>query len=108
MRAQELPSNLRAPWAHDASVQALVSDVDELLSYISIVKTPEVDAVRDQIERSLGAARRTLINTRAGEPRHGGQTDRRVAKRLWVAITAASLLGALIGTMSGRRLQRVR
>ena len=96
-------------WDGDQSFQALVNDVDEFLDYIAIVKTPEVDAVREQLERSLGAARQDLIGAaRRASGLRVGPTERPVRRNLWAAIAAASLLGALIGAAAGRRRQRVR
>jgi ElaB/YqjD/DUF883 family membrane-anchored ribosome-binding protein len=40
--------------------RVLLADIDELLSFIAILKTPEVDAVRPRLEASLGRARRDL------------------------------------------------
>ena len=45
----------------DQSAGTLLRDVDELLNYIAIVKTPEVDAVRASIDRSLRMAKHELL-----------------------------------------------
>jgi ElaB/YqjD/DUF883 family membrane-anchored ribosome-binding protein len=95
---------------HMQSVETLVSDVEELLSYIAIVKTPEVDAVRDSLERSLREAKRELL-TALPRPGPDSPPARRPIKLLtvhpWAAVAAAAFLGAVIG-VSGMRRHRVR
>lgn len=94
----------------DPTLNALLSDVDEFLSYIAIVKTPEVDAVRDRLEQSLSSAKRELLaaversGSRSSRPRRTGF----VAVHPWMAIGAAAVLGALIGTMTGMNRHRAR
>jgi ElaB/YqjD/DUF883 family membrane-anchored ribosome-binding protein len=89
-------------WRID-TMQALMSDVDEFLRYIAIVKTPEMDDVRDRLEQSLGAARRHLIQTGLGwgsarSPSHSRSV-----------LIAAAAFGTLVGSIAAlRHVRRTR
>ncbi|MDB6083507.1 MAG: hypothetical protein JWN43_1388 [Gammaproteobacteria bacterium] len=86
----------------EPTVHALLSDVDEFLSYIAIVKTPEVDAIRDRLERSLRAAKDELLAAVARPRPHASEPPTQfVRAHPWIAAAAASLLGALIGVLTG-------
>jgi ElaB/YqjD/DUF883 family membrane-anchored ribosome-binding protein len=100
----------------DATVQALLNDVDEFLSYIAIVKTPEVDAIRDRLERSLSSAKIELLtavqrsrsNSPGFYPAKGLHTAKLISIHPWIAIAAAAVLGAVIGTVAGTIPYRAR
>jgi len=83
----------------DQSAGTLLRDIDELLKYIAIVKTPEVDVVRENIERSLGMAKRELLkaigcaHTKASV----GASAHPLRVNPWAAIAAAAFLGAWFG-----------
>jgi ElaB/YqjD/DUF883 family membrane-anchored ribosome-binding protein len=89
----------------DPSAGTLLRDVDEFLNYIAIVKTPEVDAVRASIERSLGRAKNELLKAVASghQKASRGVSARSLRGKPWAAIAAAALLGA----WSGRVLRRL-
>jgi ElaB/YqjD/DUF883 family membrane-anchored ribosome-binding protein len=107
----------------DATVQALLNDVDEFLSYIAIVKTPEVDAIRDRLERSLSGAKFELLTalerSRSNSPgfytanglytpKLSLYTPKLIRMHPWVAIAAAAALGGLIGTLMGTSRHKTR
>jgi ElaB/YqjD/DUF883 family membrane-anchored ribosome-binding protein len=98
----------------DQSLRTLLRDVDEFLKYIAIVKTPEVDAVRANLERSLGMAKRQLQKAvlRVQRKASGGVPARSLGEHPWAAIAAAVLLGAWFGkvlhTLTGTRRHSVR
>jgi ElaB/YqjD/DUF883 family membrane-anchored ribosome-binding protein len=97
----------------EQSAAALLRDVDEFLKYIAIVKTPEVDAVRASIERSLGTAKRELLKAVARVHKASGRVPAHsLSENPWAAIVAAALLGAWLGTvlhtLTGRRRHSVR
>jgi ElaB/YqjD/DUF883 family membrane-anchored ribosome-binding protein len=100
----------------DATVQALLNDVDEFLSYIAIVKTPDVDAIRDRLERSLSSAKLELLTavkrSRSNSPgfyRASGLRARKfISTHPGIAIAAAAVLGAVIGTVAGASRHRAR
>lgn len=85
----------------DQSLRTLLSDVDEFLKYIAIVKTPEVDVVREYLERSLGMAKHELLNAlaRVRKKASGRGAARSLGRNPWVAVAAAALLGAWFGTV---------
>ena len=97
----------------ERAAQALLSDVDEFLSYLAIVKTPDVDAIRDGLERSLRHGKYELLTALkrsrwagrrpAARPPAANRPSARklVSIRPWVAICAAALLGAALGTLAG-------
>jgi ElaB/YqjD/DUF883 family membrane-anchored ribosome-binding protein len=90
---------------HDDAVRTLIRDVDEFLGYIAIVKTPEVDQVREGLELSLAMARRELVDAamqsgRSGQVGSLGLID----LRPWIAVGAAAVIGALLGSWA--RLRR--
>jgi ElaB/YqjD/DUF883 family membrane-anchored ribosome-binding protein len=84
----------------DQSAGALLRDVDEFLKYIAIVKTPEVDAVRASIDRSLRLAKHELLKAAASvhQKASRGVSSRSPREKPWAAIAAAVLLGAWFGT----------
>ena len=96
----------------EQSAGTLLRDVDEFLNYIAIVKTPEVDAVRASIDRSLRMAKHELLKAVASvhqkAPR--GVSARSLREKPWAAIAAAALLGAWFGTLllTGPRRHSVR
>jgi ElaB/YqjD/DUF883 family membrane-anchored ribosome-binding protein len=100
----------------DATVQALLNDVDEFLSYIAIVKTPEVDAIRDRLERSLSGAKIELLTavnrSRSNSPgfrtANGRHATKFISLHPWIAIAAAAVLGALTGTLAGASPHKAR
>ena len=98
----------------DQSLQTLLSDVDEFLKYIAIVKTPEVDAVRESLERSLRMANHELLNAAAlvRKKASGRVAARAPGGNPWAAVAAAALLGAWFGkvlhTLTSTRRHKVR
>jgi ElaB/YqjD/DUF883 family membrane-anchored ribosome-binding protein len=107
---EQISSQMQA--GDDPMVQALLSDVDEFLGYIAIVKTPDVDAVREVLDRSLRHAKYELLTalnrSRLAGPRRAARpraAQRPAARNLvsihpWVAICTAAVLGATIGTLA--------
>ena len=95
----------------DQSAGTLLRDVDEFLNYIAIVKTPEVDAVRASIERSLGMAKHELLKAVASVHQQAsrGVSVRSLRGKPWAAIVLGALLGAWIGTvlLTGQRRHSV-
>jgi ElaB/YqjD/DUF883 family membrane-anchored ribosome-binding protein len=85
----------------EQSAGTLLRDVDEFLNYIAIVKTPEVDAVRASIDRSLRMAKHELLNAVASvhQKASRGVSARSLLEKPWAAIAAAALLGAWFGTL---------
>jgi ElaB/YqjD/DUF883 family membrane-anchored ribosome-binding protein len=85
----------------DQSVRTLLRDVDEFLQYIAIVKTPEVDAVRASLERSLAAAKHELLNAVPcmNEKAPGAGAGHLLRENPWAGIAAALLLGAWFGKL---------
>jgi ElaB/YqjD/DUF883 family membrane-anchored ribosome-binding protein len=110
MQLPEQPIEYAAGTSPTPTLDELLSDVDEFLSYIAIVKTPEVDAVRDRLEQSLSSAKDELLaaversRLRSPRPRPTGF----VRVHPWTAIAAAAVLGAVIGTMIGINDHRAR
>ena len=96
----------------DQSAGTLLRDVDELLNYIAIVKTPEVDAVRASIDRSLRRAKHELLKAVASVHQQAsrGVSARSLRGKPWAAIAVAALLGAWFGTvlLTGQRRHSVR
>jgi ElaB/YqjD/DUF883 family membrane-anchored ribosome-binding protein len=97
----------------DQSLGTLLRDVDEFLNYIAIVKTPEVDEVRENLERSLRMAKHELLNAVARVRRRAaGRAAVRALGNPWSAVAAAALLGAGCGKvlhdLTRRRRHRVR
>jgi ElaB/YqjD/DUF883 family membrane-anchored ribosome-binding protein len=98
----------------DQSLRTLLSDVDEFLKYIAIVKTPEVDAVRENLERSLAMAKHELLNAAAlvRKKASGRVAARSPGGNPWAAVVAAALLGAWFGkvlhTLTSTRRHKVR
>jgi ElaB/YqjD/DUF883 family membrane-anchored ribosome-binding protein len=92
----------------DQSAATLLRDVDEFLNYIAIVKTPEVDAVRESIDRSLRLAKRELLRAVASVHQRAsrGVSARSLHEKRWAAIAAAVLLGAWFGTVLLTRPRR--
>ena len=84
----------------------LIGDVDELLSYIAILKTPEVDAVRDALEVSLLEARRSLLQSE----REGASDYPRPAKSalagMLVVIAATAITGLFAVAATSARAWR--
>jgi ElaB/YqjD/DUF883 family membrane-anchored ribosome-binding protein len=85
----------------DQSAGTLLRDVDEFLNYIAIVKTPEVDAVRASIDRSLRMAKHELLKAVASVHQNASRvvSARSLREKPWAAIAAAALLGAWFGTL---------
>jgi ElaB/YqjD/DUF883 family membrane-anchored ribosome-binding protein len=85
----------------EQSAGTLLRDVDEFLNYIAIVKTPEVDAVRASIDRSLRMAKHELLKAVASvhQKASRGVSARSLREKPWGAIAAAALLGAWFGTL---------
>ena len=84
-------------------LDSLVTDVDELLGYISIIKTPEVDAVRQKLEQSLHRARRELCPPKPFSDvsdARGEETGTRLGGASAVAVALGALLGVLV--LAGR------
>ena len=111
----ECPADSGMSSKADQSVRTLLRDVDEFLQYIAIVKTPEVDAVRASLERSLAAAKHELLNAVArvnNEEESGGVVGHLLRENPWAGIAAALLLGAWFGkllhTLTGTRRHSVR
>lgn len=108
--------------ALDHTVQALISDVDEFLSYIAIVKTPEVDAIRDRLQVALRTAKQELLAATRSKPKKfkkfGELREPRalrdmtgmslVRRHAWIAIGVAAALGALVGSAAGMARHKVR
>ncbi len=94
--------------SEDQSAATLLRDVNEFLNYIAIVKTPEVDAVRASIERSLRMAKRELLKAVASvhHKTSRGVSARSLREKPWAAIAAAVLLGAWFGSVLLRRPRR--
>jgi ElaB/YqjD/DUF883 family membrane-anchored ribosome-binding protein len=96
----------------DQSAGTLLRDVDEFLNYIAIVKTPEVDAVRASIDRSLRRAKHELLKAVASvhQKASPGVSARSPRGKPWAAIAAAAVLGAWFGTvlLTGQRRHSVR
>ena len=89
----------------------LLADINELLSFIAILKTPEMDAVRPRLEASLGRARRDLIGdggvqAAAASIREHPRTA--IALGTAAGAVAGTLLAGLIGATAGRRRHSVR
>ena len=102
----------------DQSAGTLLRDVDELLNYIAIVKTPEVDAVRASIDRSLRMAKHELLKA-LGSVHQVASVHQKASRGVstgaprgkpWAATVAAALLGAWFGTvlLTGQRRHSVR
>lgn len=103
------PIAIVASGSGDPTARALLNDVEAYLSYLAIVKTPDVDAVRDRIERSLRDAKHELLaaleRSRLTSPRRSTATFAEplvytralITARPWLAIGAAAFLGAALG-----------
>ena len=104
-------TNMRAlnpkVWTTGDTVRELLDDVNELLGYIAILKTPEVDAVRDGLEQSLRAARRKLLATEMYLTASGDAAARPGASGRvpWRAVAIAATVSGLTGFLliSARR-----
>ena len=114
MQISEQPVNGDVSHGSHRLVVTLLGDVDELLKYIAIVRTPEVDAIRMNLERSLITAKQVLLNAvpRPLNKTSGGIVWDSVGKNPWTAVLAAALLGAWFGKMvqttAGARRHSVR
>jgi len=86
------------------TVHALLCDVDEFLGYIAVVKTPDMDAVRGKLVRSLRGARHQLIAAAQPQAAPSIQGWRIVI----AAVALGGLVGAIIGLSRGRPRHRPR
>src|SRR5512141_1695766 len=88
-------------------VGKLAADVEELVKKLANVTDSEVAQLRDKVQRTLKATRRSL-GGRSGRIRSGGRrvisaADTYVHQRPWTALGIAAAAAVVIGALSIRR-----
>jgi len=93
------------------SLANLVNNVEELLAELQDEHTPEVQELRDRVEDSIGAAKRTIRQQRKGVAARVGQyaksADHYINDYPRLAFLSGALIFGLIGYLTGATARHV-